>query len=1144
MRKSLELFLLLICCLFLLPLAMRAQVGESGLAGLVSDPTGAVVPGAHVDLRGVDGSIIRTATSREDGTYLIPTLLPGRYTLTVSAAGFETQRTEPFDLTSGQTAAINFSIKIASSSAQVTVQDVAPVLQTTSESIGTTLSATEMTSIPLLGRSFLNALSLAPGVVPVPPAGSTTNHSPVSQNTIPSVFGQRQKDNDILMDGVENRDPNLLGVAIYPPPDAISEMTVDSGVGSSAYGHASGATIDVVTKSGTPAYHGTLWEYWRNNILDATTFPAPNVGAYHWNQFGGEAGGPLLLPWLLHKRNKWYMYGYYEGVRITSPANTTVLVPTPAEVSGDFSADAPSNMSQCQTEVVQDAAGQPFCALIFNPFVSADPVTGLRTRQPFDDNKIPSSMINASAKAIADWYPKPNYSLPGENVNYIDQSGTQTNGNQWDARVDHQFGEKNSFFARYTGANNPTTYVGLPGINSNTSDKLVNAVASDTYVPTSSMVVTARYGVTGVNYFTGNSSPPGLVTSSGLGAVFPTFLGQKILPPINFNNGDYAGIPANDDTIGPVFQHSVIVDVQKMAGRHTISFGGAWTHTHDEVGQVSTNTNISFQNTETADLVNSAYTLTGPPSGTSCASGNLCATGNDFASFLLGVPTSAGRVEGGDEIELKTYGYSFYVQDTWRNGRLTLNGGLRYDYNAPPVNTYGLGTYYYEQNDYVFDITNPITGAAPTIRRGGITPDRHNFAPRFGFAYQITPTTVVRSSAGIFYNSFGSNYIQASESAGGNWPYASPQTLSGLNAGSDQINANNNYAVDSQMPNVFSGAPNPTNSTTTTGCTQCLNVDPSSSRTPYVAEWTLSVQKQFGQSLGVEVGYFGSKGTKLTAQMIDNVAPTPSPNPNNPNNVRFPGVAPYVLNGYNEFNSSYNGLAVRVQRRYTHGLSYLVAYTHSKNIDQVDNLSSGNIFGQSTSNPTRWNGYLNRGLAGFDMTHVLSMTGTWKIPGQTRYRVVNGAVSGWELADIFTLHSGMPFSVYTASDTENVGIVYGRESEFPEQVASTQIAHRIPAQWFNTGAFQEPTFGTVGNVKRNPAALRSGGLVDDDMTLGKMWNVFRESTKLEVRGEFFNLFNHTNYAFPGQIVGSSNFGQITETLNSARTVQLAAKIHF
>lgn len=1119
MRKSLNLFLRFLCISVLLPLGLHAQVGQASLAGLVSDPSGAVLPKAQISLESMDGSTIRSVASRDDGTYLILTLLPGRYRLRVSASGFEAQRTQPFDLTSGQTAAINFNLKVESSSTQVTVEDVTPVLQTTSESIGATLSGAEMTSIPLLGRSFLNAISLAPGVVPVPAAGSTTNHSPVNQSTIPSVFGQRQKDNNILMDGVENRDPNLLGVAIYPPPDAIKEMTVDSGVGSSAYGHASGATIDVVTKSGTPSYHGTLWEYWRNNILDAKAYFSPSVGSYHWNQFGAEAGGPFLFPWLIHKKNKWYVYGYYEGVRITSPANYLATVPTPAEVSGDFSADAPSDLSQCKTQVATDTAGKPFCAIIFNPFVTADPVTGTYTRQPFNDNKIPSSLISSSAAAIANYYPKPNYSIAGQNVNWINQAGTHTNGNQWDARVDHQFGQRHSFFARYTGANNPSDSVGLPGVNQKTTDKVVNAVASDTFVATNSLVVTARYGITGVDYFTGNSSPAGLPQSSGLGAVFPTFLGSEILPPISFDS--YTGIPASDTTIGPVYQNSGIVDVQKVVGRHAISIGGAIVHTHEVQGSLAS-TSLSFLKTQTSGLVASAPTLQGT-------------SGNAFASFLLGLPDSAARQLGGAVVDQATYGYGFYVQDTWRNGRLTLNGGIRYDYNAPPVNAYGLGTFYFEQGTYVFDQKNPITGAPATIRKGGITPDRNNFAPRFGFAYQITPTTVVRSSVGLFYDSFGSNYIQASQSAAGNWPFSSPQTVSGLNK----------TAINAQLPNPFQNFGNPVGSATTTGCSQCLNVNPSSSRTPYVSEWTLSVQKQFGHALGIEVAYFGSKGTKLTAQMLDNIAPTPSPNSNNLQTVRFPGRSPYVLNGYNEYNSSYNALALRVQRQYSHGLSYLVAYTWSKNIDQVDNLSSGNIFGTATENPTRWNGDINRGLAGFDITHVLSMTGTWHIPGHTSSHLLNGVVSGWELSDILSLHSGLPFSVYISGDNENVGTIFGRQSQFPQQIADSHIDHRTPARWFNTAAFVVPAYGTRGNVVRNPAALRYGGLVDDDLTLGKLWKVYHDNTRFELRGEFFNLFNHPDFGSPGQTVGSSNFGQISSTILSyGRTVQLAAKLHF
>jgi Carboxypeptidase regulatory-like domain len=1108
MKRSSIGILVLAFCISLLPLMAHAQVGNSGLSGVISDPSDAAIPNAQITLHGADESIVRTATTGGQGAYVIPTLPPGRYSLTVVAPGFESQQTQPFELSSGQTGSLNVKMKVAGQSTQVVVEDAPPLLQTTSESLGAVISEKEMASIPLLGRSFLNAISLAPGVVPVPPAGSTTNHSPVSQNVMPSVYGQRQKDNNFLMDGVENRDPNLLGVAIYPPPDAIKEMTIDSGVGSSAYGHASGATVDVVTKSGTSAWHGTAWEYWRNNILDARDYFQQTVGQYHQNQFGAEAGGPLAIPWLLSKDKKWYVYGYYEGVRITSPLNFTALIPTPAEISGDFTAPP---------------SGIPVA--IYNPFTTtASGVT--YTRQQFQDggvlNKIPASMLNPTAVALAKAiYPAPNLA-PGviANANYQNNEGVKTNGNQWDARVDHQFGERDTVFARYTGANNPVNSASLPTVPSTTSDKLLNVAASDTHVFSKSMVMTVRYGVTGVNYFTGNTFPSGLPQASGLGAVFPTFLGSQIIPPINISG--YNGIPLNNATVGPVYQHSGIVDTQKILGKHNIEFGGSISHTH-EVQDSLAGTGIGFTAKQTSN-----FNANGSPN-------TSIGAGDGFASFLLGVPDSANRQIGGAVVSLTTYGFGFYIQDTWRTGRLTLNGGLRYDYNAPPVNSYGLGTFYFQTGQYVFDQKNPITGAAPTIRPGGITPDRNNFAPRFGFAYQLTPRTVIRSSAGIFYDSFGSNYIQASQSAAGNWPFSTPQSASALNV----------TTVTAQLPNPFPGSP--VGSTTTTGCSQCLNVDPASSRTPYVDEWTLSVQRQIRNDLGIEVAYFGSKGTKLTAQIVDNISPTPAPGSGpaaNPNPRPFPQVSPYALNGYNEYGSSYNALAARVQRRYSHGLSFLLSYTYSKNIDYVDNLSSGNIYGQVTSNPTRYNYSITRGLAGFDERDVVSLSNVWDIPGRTRYHLVNAVIAGWAVSDIFSYRSGMPFSVFIGSDIENIGTVSGRSTEYPDQIGNPSVAKKTPGAWFNIKAFTNPASGVIGNVKRNPASLKSDHFVNDDMTVGKTWAIYAENS-FELRGEFFNLFNHPNFGFPGQIVGNSNFGVVGSTQQPfGRTIQLAAKIHF
>jgi Carboxypeptidase regulatory-like domain len=1076
-------FVALICFWFLMSQRLLAQIGTSSLSGVITDPSGATIAKAEVTLRSADEESVRTALSGSDGSYVIPTLPPGRYRLVVSAKGFGSQETQVFELSSGQAGSLNVTLQLATQTAQVVVQDTPALLQTTSASVGSALSSQEMTAIPLLGRSFLNAISLLPGTVPVPPAGSTTNHSPVNQSVMPSVFGQRQKDNNFLMDGVENRDPNLLGVAIYPPPEAIQEMKIDSGVGSSAYGHASGATVDVVTKSGTHAWHGDGWEYLRNNVLDARSFFTP-VGAYRWNQFGGALGGPLAIPKLLSKDRRWYIFGYYEGVRIHSAANYQGFVPTAAQLSGNF-------------------AG---FTTIYNPF-STTCVGSKCTRQAFPNNQIPQSMLNPTAVTVAKAIlPLPNLApgtIPG--TNYLNTGGNTNNGNQWDIRADHEFGQHDNFFGRYTGADNPSIGVGLPAVTGTTQDRLDNAVAGDTHIFSPSFVMTLRYGLEGVNYRTGTIFPSGLAESSGLGTVFPEFHGAEVLPQITING--YTGVPYSASIIGPVYQHSGVVDAQKVSSEHTIEFGGSIVHT-SAILDDTTSTNVDFTTAQTANF-----------------NGN---TGDGLASFLLGVPDSARRQIGGSSGNITTYGYGFYGQDTWRHRQLTVNFGLRYDYNAPPVNSYGLGTFNYASGTYVWDRTNPVTSAAPNIRAGGIAPDRNNFAPRLGLAYQISPKTVVRTSGGIFYDSFGSNYIQASQSARGNWPFSFPQAVSGINT----------TTVNAVLPNPFPG--NPQGSVTPLICSQCLNVETSSSRTPYVAEWTFSVQHQIGSNFTVEASYFGSKGTKLTAQIVDNTAVVAGLGPYSTRQL-YPQFAPYVQNGFNEFGSWYDGGALRVERRFSRGLSFLLSYTYSKNIDYVDNLSSGNVGGQVTSNPTRFNAALNRGLAGFDLRHVLVFSFVWDIPARTQHRLLDAVIAGWQMSNIVTFHSGLPYSVFVGSDIEQIGTIGGRYTEYPNLVGNPALSNQTPAQWFNTSAFASPALGTVGNAGRN--ILHSDSLIDDDLAISKNWQI-RERARFELRGEFFNLFNNVNFGFPGQIVGTVQFGTVSSTLNSGRQVQVAAKIHF
>jgi hypothetical protein len=1058
---------------------LQAQVGTASLGGFVTDSSGASVPNASVTLKSVLQKYTRDTVTSTGGEYAIPALPPGAYELVVAAPGFLTATKTGIRLSSGQASALDVQLTVAGSTEQITISEAPPLLQTANATLGTTLPARHVSELPILGRSFLNMMFLTPGVAPVPPAGSTTTYSPVGQSLMPSVYGQRQKDNNFTMDGVENRDPNLLGVPLFPPPEAIAEMKVESAATSGVYGHGSGATVNLVTKSGGNQWHGDAWEFLRNNVLDARSFFLPTIGAFRWNQFGGAIGGPLTVPHLLSKEKGWYVFGYYEGVRIHQASNFRGFVPTASELSGNFAGDTP----------------------IYNPFSG-------QVRQPFPSNQIPANLINpASALIATTLYPAPNLPpnlIPG--VNYLNTSPSLTDGDQWSARVDHQFGRKDSFFSRYSEARNPSHGVGLPSITSQTLSRLTNVVASDTHTFSPSFIVTARFGMSRVDSQSFVSLIPGLAQKAGTLAAFPPFHGDESIPPLGIPG--FTGLSQERAIIGPLFQNAWTADGQKIRGTHTLEFGGGIVHTRIDVDNRTAS--VSFSPNQTSNFVPN--------------------TGFGFASFLLGAPESASRNAGNTEGLMHGNTYSWYVQDTWRASRkLTLNLGVRWDYASPLINDYGLGTFVLETGQYVWDQKNPITGAPANIPTAGIPPDRNNFAPRFGAAYQLTPKTVVRAGFGLFYNVFGSNYVQAQQSARGNWPFAFPQALTGLNTGVPNV----------LLPDPFPGPP--TGSTVPLGCQQCLNIIESSSRTPYVEEWSFSIQRQISPSWVLESAYFGSHGVKLVGQIVDNTAAAPGPGPISARQIR-PLFPPYINNGYNVFPSWYDGASLKLEKRLSQGLSFLVSYTFSKTLDVSDNLSNASLGGNPTSNATRFNIRQNKGVAGFDIPQNFVTSVVYAVPGKTQNPVVNAIVAGWNASGIVTHYSGLPFMTFLTSDVANIGTVSGRSTQYPNIVGDPNaIANRTPQLWFNTAAFAQPPLYTFGNSGRN--ILRTDSLNNLDFSVYKRWP-FLEGRHVELRGEFFNLVNHPSFGYPGVSLGTAQFGKISNTRNSGRQIQLALKVHF
>lgn len=626
---------------------------------------------------------------------------------------------------------------------------------------------------------------------------------------------------------------------------------------------------------------------------------------------------------------------------------------------------------------------------------------------PYPGNVIPSSQLNSSTVGIARLLlPSPNLPvglIPGKN--YLNPGAATQDGDQWSVRVDHQFGQHDNFFSRYTGSTDPSSSVGLPTLKTVTAVSVANVAVSDTHIIAPTFIVTGRYGLMRNFYNPDTLFPTDLPQQTGLGNIFGTVEGHAALPAITIPGYSGPGFGVNNIYS---LQHSVTGDAQRISGEHTLEFGASLIHTH--IHDVdNSNTNAVFASTQTSNFNSS--------------------TGSALASFLIGAPDSVQRLIGSDQDDQTTTAYGAYVQDTWRHGRLTVNIGVRYDYTTVPVNTYGLGTFDTSRGLFVWDIKNPLTGAPPNIRRGGTPPEGRDFAPRFGIAYAITPRTVVRASYGIFFNTFGSQYIQGPQGARGNWPFAFPQSQTGLNQG----------LPTALFPNPFSGDP-----TSSPYYNQVLNVDESSSRTPYVHEWTFSLQRQIGHNWAVEADYFGSKGVKLPGQIIDNTAIVPGPGPISQRQL-WPQLAPYILTNFNEFPSWYEAGSLQVKKVFSGGLQLVANYTYSKNLDVVDNLSNAGLGGAPTSNPTRFDS--RKGPAGFDVPQLLVISGVWAIPGRTGNRLFNAVLANWNLSGITNVRSGLPFMVFLTTDNENIGTVSGRSAEFPDLVGDPRAGQRSVLRW-------------------------------------------------------------------------------------------------
>lgn len=1178
-EKSRTLFLVLSLSLLVLwTTSSWAQKDTGSIVGTVKDPSGAVVPNANVTVNDVEhGQTFNTKTNSE-GEFVASPLRVGRYTVTVEQAGFKKAVSVPVDLDVQQRAALNIVLQVGQISESVVVSSETPLLETETSELGQVVDSQRVANLPLNGRNFAQLALLAAGTAPSEPGARD------EQSYGFSAGGARSLQNNFLLDGIDNNSNltdllNETNYVIQPPVDALAEFKVQTNAYSAEFGRGNGAIINAVIKSGANDIHGSAWGFLRNNVLDARNYFDPvGKGAppYEQYQFGGTFGGPVYIPRVYNGKNRTFFFVDYEGLRIHQADTQTLLLPSLAEQGGDF-----SGLLDTTTVTGTDCSGNPtYAGEIFDTRltqVSGSSPTGLcgvpvggYTAGGIPTNIIPSgsgnNKIDPLAARILALLPPANVS-GNSAYNYVANPVENTHRANFDIRVDHKFSDKDNSFYRFSYENQPRvipspfpgTLLDGGGFFSGIEDNSYRSLAlSESHLFRSSLVNEFRLGYNRINshryQLNFNTDVSGQVGFPGV--PFTDINGG--LPQLTFGDG-------SSPTLGsPTFLPSVEVqntyvlsdNLTWVKGRHTLKFG---TEIRREEFTI-------FQPASPRGNQDFGPTLSDNPA-------NPGTGGLALASFLLGL-TDGGSINNLHNVDYFRPLYSFYGQDDWKvSPKLTLNLGLRYELFTTVKERHN------EQGTFnLHDPTSPtiivpkgqtlqltptlaseIT-VSPTGSRGLIPVDKNNFAPRIGFAYQLTPGTVLRGGYGIFYGG-QENGPYSNPSPGFNPPFFVTQSFNspcGAASANPALFASGNDCAVPDLSNAPGGIPGsagisvgfPATALTDPNTPLLFTLDPGLV-TPYMQQWNFGVERQLGKDTVLQLTYAGSKGTKLFTFYNGNQA-DPSADPSAPFAPRRP--VPLIDTGINLFKSDggskYNSLQSRLEKRFTHGFSLLMTYTYSH---AEDNASNANL-GSQNNDGFRWFKHpeWEKGNASFDVRHRFTASYIYELPfgkGKSMLGGANGTleqvVGGWQVAGITTFSSG---NWFTPIDS-NGSFANSDGLQMPDVVANPNGKHCQPGTFFNTCAFVDPALGSFGDAGRN--SILGPGFQIWDFSVFKMFQI-RERTHLEFRTEFFNIPNHTNFLLSksgpqesnnSTVLGASQFGFLTAA-RSPRQIQFALKLSF
>ncbi len=1073
------------------PGVVWAQMTTGTILGTVTDASGARVPGVKVTITNVGTGVRQTSETNSAGIYVVPTLIPGTYEVSVEKAGFHKSIETGITLQVDQKVPVNVTLQVGSTTKTVQVSGRSPMVQTQSSAPSQVVTAREMVTLPLNIRDFAQLVNLDTGAVPnYYSLGGNFNPDNPQAISDTNVNGQGTDMNEWNIDGISDNENYFNFLSVNPSIDAIQEFKVSTSNYSAEYGHAGGAEVQVAIKSGTNQFHGDAFEFLRNSKLDASDFFTNEAGAkiprFQQNQFGGTLGGPI-------KKDRVFFFADYEGYRSRQGESELETIPTMLQRQGIFT--------------------EPGNPVIYNPY-NIDPATG--QPQPFPNNTIPASLLTDSpgAKVLA-LLPAPNLNVPIGQANYYGHNSVSHDINTTDGRVDYRISDKDQFFARYsflqTFLTNPpflgTVIGGDPFISALADTHNQNAVISETHAFNSGTLNEFRFGVNRVRTNWGAFTTQNTSDQVGIPGINNFCQVCAGLPRLTISGFNTLGASPYAPTRRHDTDFQLVDNATFIRGRHTIKIGtdlrhlsGSLYQTPNLIGE------FDFDQRFTSDLG---------------ASG----TGSGVASFLLGRYESAERQGEKLDPDWRTKQLFFYGQDDFRvNAKLTLNLGLRYDYYAPDAHTR-----YASQFD-------PATGDMLQLCvaidcAGGIQPDRNDWGPRIGFAYSPDQgKTAIRSGFGISYTPEQQGFLE-----GYQFPKVIGQTLTPANS----------LTISPTDPVLSDGLPPPPPVATRPGAPpgHFISSDPTywldpNLPMPRIYQWSLDVERAITPTLMLDVGYVGNSGNHIQVDLPGNY---PEPGVVTATGLPLQEARPYYAVDpnmtvtskiTNSGSSTYHSLQLKLQKRFSSGLSFLAAYTWSH---------AFNVGGNYT-NPDQY----MRNKSPYGPLQTLSVSYIYQLPfGRSRHwgkgwnGVTDSFLGGWEVSGITTYRSGFPFTPGITSTLDN-GM-----GNAPNRICNGSVSNPTISHWFDPNCFVSPATNVFGNSGYN--ILYGPHFQDWDFATLKDFR-FSESRYLQFRAEFFNLPNNVDFGNPNAFIcgGFCGEGTITGLAGgyNPRQIQFALKLYF